>query len=419
MKKEWLVKTLALGVIVLFICMNVNFSLAINNVKKSSLLVSGGNILYVGGSGPGNYSRIQDAVDNASDGDTVFVFDDSSPYVENIVVNKSIFLIGEDKNTVVIDGDFKDMVITITVDDVFVSGFTMIHPHKSFNIWDSALVDIVSSENVTIKNNIIQQNRWYYGDWNAGIIIRNSSYCFIQNNTISTEIDSRRSVGIAVIFGSTFNNVSGNEIYHFTVGIWIYDVSTDNVIYLNYLHHNLEGVTTRWSNNNIINNNVIIYNTCGIWIEEACYNVVFRNIITNNGDGNFIDGGIVIITVACADNYISYNNISNNNPYGIKILSIKNTIKYNLISKNNIGVFCDLCSNNYIIKNNFILNEKNGYFLTSIFMIGFRNFWRRNYWDEPRSMPYLIFGEMTGIFNMFTWVNFDWFPAQKPYNIEV
>ncbi|MEF8847999.1 MAG: hypothetical protein V5A68_02570 [Candidatus Thermoplasmatota archaeon] len=30
-------------------------------------------ILYVGGRGPGNYSTIQNAIDNANTGDTVFV----------------------------------------------------------------------------------------------------------------------------------------------------------------------------------------------------------------------------------------------------------------------------------------------------------------------------------------------------------
>ena len=34
---------------------------------------SRGNWLYVGGSGPGNYTRIQDAINASSDGDTVFV----------------------------------------------------------------------------------------------------------------------------------------------------------------------------------------------------------------------------------------------------------------------------------------------------------------------------------------------------------
>ena len=38
--------------------------------------------LYVGGSGPGNFSKIQDAVDNTSDGDIVFVY--SGFYQENI-----------------------------------------------------------------------------------------------------------------------------------------------------------------------------------------------------------------------------------------------------------------------------------------------------------------------------------------------
>ncbi|GAH12836.1 unnamed protein product, partial [marine sediment metagenome] len=63
-----------------------------------------GITLYVGGSGAGNYTKIQDAIDDANDGDTVFVFDDSSPYYENVMVDKSISLIGENKETTIIDG---------------------------------------------------------------------------------------------------------------------------------------------------------------------------------------------------------------------------------------------------------------------------------------------------------------------------
>ena len=51
-----------------------------------------GNTLYVGGSGPENYSRIQDAVDNASMGDTIFVYGRSSPYYENIIITKNKIL---------------------------------------------------------------------------------------------------------------------------------------------------------------------------------------------------------------------------------------------------------------------------------------------------------------------------------------
>ena len=69
--------------------------------------------MYVGGSGPGNYTRIQSAIDYAFDGDTVFVYDDSSPYYENIEVKKSVYLIGENKDTTIINGGGNLQVITV------------------------------------------------------------------------------------------------------------------------------------------------------------------------------------------------------------------------------------------------------------------------------------------------------------------
>ena len=63
--------------------------------------------LYVGGIGPGNYTKVQDAVDNASSGDTVFVYDDSSPYKENISISKSLTIRGENKQTTIIDGSHR------------------------------------------------------------------------------------------------------------------------------------------------------------------------------------------------------------------------------------------------------------------------------------------------------------------------
>jgi len=415
-------KTLVIGIILLFICMSNTSSVAIDNIKKSSMPLSSGNTLYVGGSGPDNYTRIQDAIDNASSGDTVFVFGNASPYHENVVVGKSIFLIGEDKNMVVIDADFKGMAVTITASNVFVSGFTMIHPiAEHFNEWESALVDIVSTENVTIRDNIMQQNQIYLGDWRAGIVIRSSSYCFIQNNTIIKETDTRPSVGIAFIFGSTFNNVSGNEIYHFTEGIYITkwssnQICTDNVIYMNYLHHNGAGIRTVFGNDNKIINNIINFNIQGIRIEDGCNNVVFGNIVTDNGKGGDDDWGIGLI--GGSDNYVSYNHILNNNPSGIYLLSYNNNITLNNISKNKIGVFVDTNYGDFITRNNFIFNKKNGYFDRFI-SIKDRMIWDKNYWNRPRLLPYPIFGIGYLPLLSFPWVVFDWHPAQEPYDIPI
>ena len=55
-------------------------------------VIASGKTLYVGGDGPGNYSAIQNAINDANIGDTIFVY--SGVYFENIVVDISITLIG-------------------------------------------------------------------------------------------------------------------------------------------------------------------------------------------------------------------------------------------------------------------------------------------------------------------------------------
>ncbi len=53
--------------------------------------------IYVDDDGGADYTSIQEAIDNSSDGDTVYVY--SGYYNEHVVVNKSIDLVGEDKET--------------------------------------------------------------------------------------------------------------------------------------------------------------------------------------------------------------------------------------------------------------------------------------------------------------------------------
>ena len=93
---------------------------------NNTRILSQGNTLYVGGFGPQNYTTIQAAIDNASDTDTVYVYDDSSPYYENIIINKQIQLIGENRDTTIIDGnETGGHLIQITVNYVYLTGFTV------------------------------------------------------------------------------------------------------------------------------------------------------------------------------------------------------------------------------------------------------------------------------------------------------
>jgi len=125
--------------------------------------VSGsGNTLYVGGVGPGNYTKIQYAINASSNGDTVYVY--NGTYYENLIVNKSITLVGEDRDITIINGYGSDAV-NISVNDVKIIGFTI----------DNGLsgIRVYSSSNSVIKENIIQHS-------NYGIYLNNKS----KNNVI-------------------------------------------------------------------------------------------------------------------------------------------------------------------------------------------------------------------------------------------
>ena len=77
--------------------------------------------LYVGGTGPGNFSKIQLAIDSAETGDTIFVW--SGMYNENIWINRTLSLKGNGSTNTIINGSARSSVITIQANYVNISGF--------------------------------------------------------------------------------------------------------------------------------------------------------------------------------------------------------------------------------------------------------------------------------------------------------
>jgi parallel beta-helix repeat protein len=336
-------KNLAVGIILLFVgtCLIPTDAQVL---ETSSSPTFRGDWLYVGGSGPGNYTKIQDAVDNASDGDTVFVYDTSSPYKENIVINTSISLIGEDKNTTIINGTNNG--------------------HHGVNI---------IADNVTV-------------------------------------------------LGFTIQNCGGNGTTELGSGIRI--SSNNNRITDNILVDNEYGITTNFLNlsipfspstgHNTITDNVIIDNGEGIFILFGWNNTVRGNIISQTEMG--------IIVGPAVNNNISLNSISENN-LGILVLDSYNTVIYrNNVSHNRLGVWTFVTSADKFLQNNFIGNNRSAIsaqrLLSKIRMkikldIPIRrNVWKGNYWDGPRSLPYVI----PGVFLKFSF-QVDWHPAQVPFDI--
>ena len=100
---------------------------------------------------PDDYSTIQEAINAASAGDVIHV--KAGTYFENVVVNKSLSLIGEDKETTVIDGGQAGTVIRVIASNVTVTGFKIQNSGK-FDVG----ISIEESSHVNVTDNIAINN---------------------------------------------------------------------------------------------------------------------------------------------------------------------------------------------------------------------------------------------------------------------
>ena len=229
MEKHLIKKGLVFSVIILFISINITPSSAVDNLKKSTKLVSDGNILYVGGNGTGNYSSIMGAIFAAKSGDTIFVYDDKAPYYESLVIEKSIHLIGENRDTTIIaskSGEQNDVYwSTIEIKNFTFNGF-----HHSLNLHGSS--------DCIISNNNFLDNQY-------AIVMRADPEDWGDNNIIS---------------GNIISNSSSYGI-HITGRCW-YTVITNNNFSKNgcgiYVNHALKGYQQIHLNNFIDNGNHLI-----------------------------------------------------------------------------------------------------------------------------------------------------------------
>ena len=148
---------------------------------------------------PDNYLTIQEAINNASNEDTIYVR--AGEYYETIVVNKTVSLIGESRDTTIIDGGDAEESIAVEVSAKNVvfkgfstraSGFYSIHIflHESADclITDNKIVGlkilmipvrgiyISSSTNITVRSNYVD------GVTGPGAYLYNSSALVTEND---------------------------------------------------------------------------------------------------------------------------------------------------------------------------------------------------------------------------------------------
>jgi len=197
-----------------------------NNYGEKTSSSLDGTTLYVGGSGPNNYTKIQDAIDNASNGDAIFVYAESSPYLENLLIEKTIELIGEDKDTTQISGINPDLptILISNTTNVVLTEFTL----SFYQPVNQSFIIIVS--------------------------VINSNYCIISNNSIyNTDSNIMFMYGLS-LDNANSNTITKNGIYDNLLGLVLFE-SNDNVISMNQISDNIIGFEIICSTGNIVSQN--------------------------------------------------------------------------------------------------------------------------------------------------------------------
>jgi parallel beta-helix repeat protein len=186
---------------------------------------------------PQDYPTIQEAINQANPGDTIQV--SSGTYHENIFINKTLTLIGEDKNnTIIIGPGCGSTVIQANLTTVNISGFTI------QNGTNGITLEKCNSSN-------IQEN----------ILVRNS-------------------IGIWLHYSNS-NTISDNILSDDWCGIQLCGHSSKNTIILNTIKDNAEGLGITGEDNFIIHNNFINNQNQTIIIES------FHNNWNNTYEGNY------------------------------------------------------------------------------------------------------------------------------------
>jgi nitrous oxidase accessory protein len=250
---------------------------------------------------PDQYSTIQEAINNAVDGDTVFVR--SGIYYERVVVNKTVSLLGEEANATIVDANGTGRVFSVSRGYVNITGFTIRRSGSAY-VQDAG-VWIEGIGHCNVFGNVLAENDFF------GVHLSYTSF-----NNVFDNVFTKTKIMSVVISTGNENVISRNRLENHYCGIDIHALSYDNQIVANVIRRGDYGVIVDNSYRNVISGNNITehkweygYNLTGqklgISIQECSQNIIVKNLIADN-DGN----GVQLIDSNVAVFY--HNNLINN-----------------------------------------------------------------------------------------------------------
>jgi len=313
-----------------------------------------------------NYTTITEAVEASEtlSGDTIFV--ESGVYDESVSVGKQLHLVGENRDTTIIDGNLANEVLWL-FQNVSVTNFTIRHGLYGIRMQVGSTILPQYGGNKVISNRI-------EGALYCGIILEKAS-----NNTIIDNIITDNLLSGIHLSGSTNNTMTNNVVFDNGHGIDLYGNCRGNVLRNNTIFDNAYnfgliwyGDTFNWflgekgrpntvndiDASNTVNGKPIycwtnrsneqIPSDAGfVWLTD-CDNITVRNLnLSYNIEG---------VMLAGTTNTLIYNNSITRNAYGVhlSLFSYNNTFVNNTLRDNDNGVYLGEFASNTIMRNNTI-----------------------------------------------------------------
>jgi parallel beta-helix repeat protein len=294
---------------------------------------------------PDTYLSIQEAIDHARPGGTIYV--KAGIYLEHIVVAyNNLKIVGENRYTTIIDGQGIGTVVYLKANGIVFDGFTI--KNSGFNFTDSGIYIDHSINSQISDNNVIDNNLGLYLYTSSNITLRNNSmftnrYNFgVYGDNLQEyihDIDATNLVdGKSLIYwvGQSSGQPPLNAGY---VAI----VNSSNVTLQDLtLSRNWQAVLFAYSTNSSITNVTATMNMDCIWILNCTACTVTDSDISGNSWG----GVAIVNSSACS---VYGNSINDNAEYGVLLSDSSHNLFYHNNFTNNTSQvwFFGFNSNNW------------------------------------------------------------------------
>jgi len=227
------------------------------------------------------YLTIQSAIDAplTSDGNIILV--KKGTCTENITINKSIVLVGEDRDQTIIDGNQTRTVIRVIASGVLIQNVTVKNGITGIFVDHSNNTQIIGSNVV----NCIPDKTMVFYEFQQGIRVQYSFNCVIRNSVIANNAVT----GVLITDSSNFT-VSSNQVYRNGNSSYSYGLNTNAssyglIAYNNVYENKWDNIGLGYGSTNctILGNNVTGYTVFGMWVDHGSDgNIFYGNNIVNN-----------------------------------------------------------------------------------------------------------------------------------------